>query len=368
MKARDWEWAEHNLPLLLASVVILMLVVVIQSFQIPKTERTVKVGCVLIGSRADGGWNESHYSGLLEACGTHGCELVVREGVPEEERAVVKAVDALVSRGCTVVYLTSFGHGAYVDTVARKYPRVAFFSIWTNSDAKNSTAYFARLYQVRYLAGIIAGAQSRTGVLGYVAAMPNPQANRGINAYAMGMRRANPEARLIVHFTGSWDDEAAERESVALLEERGADVITYHEDHPHAIREAEARGLFSVGYDTVYEAYSDRFLTAVMYNWKVLYKKVLGDYLSGRTNFSNDYWLGLEEDAVNLHRLSPLVSEATRYLVSTEKYRIMNESSVFSGVIYDNQGTLRCGDGERIRDHELFTAMDWFVEGVEIDE
>lgn len=119
-------------------------------------------------------------------------------------------------------------------------------------------------------------------MLGYVAAMPNSQTNRGINAYAMGILAANPEAQLIVRFTGSWDDEAEERKSVALLQEAGADVITYHTDRPYAIDEAEARGLMSVGYNAVDKEYSERFLTAVLYDWHRIYEKVLEDYFSGR--------------------------------------------------------------------------------------
>ncbi len=367
---RSKEWAGHNLPLLLACAVTLALVVVIQSFQLPGPERTETVGCVLVGSREDKGWNQSHYTGLLEACETHGCSLHVRELVPEDKTAVMRAVDSLVDEGCSAIYLTSFGYGDYINEVAKKYPRVAFFSIWGTTPARNAVTYFARLYQVRYLAGLIAGTESRTGVLGYVAAMPNSQTNRGINAYALGMRTANPDARLIVRFTGSWDDEKTERESVMSLAAQGADVITYHEDQPHVIREAERLGLMSVGYESVYEEYSDRFLTAALYDWKLLYKKVLGDYLSGRTNFSSGsgYWLGLEEDAVRMHTLSPRVSEKAIFLASMEKQRIMYDLTVFSGVIYDNEGRLRCGAGERIKDNELFTGMDWFVEGVEIYE
>ncbi len=361
-------WVAYNLPLLLAVGVILVLVVVIESFQLPKEERTTTVGVLLIGDRADNGWNESHYNGLEAACRANGCQLKVRDHVPEDREAVSRAVDSLVDEGCSVIFLTSFGHGAYVDTVSAKYPRVAFFSIWSNSKTRNSTTYFARLYQVRYLSGIIAGAQSRTGVLGYVAAMANSQTIRGINAYAMGMRFSNPEARLIVRFTGSWDDEATERESVALLEEKGADVITYHEDRPYVIDEAEKRGLFSVGYGNVSREYSDRFLTAALYDWEVLYGKVLGDYLSGRTNFASRYWLGLEENAVTMYRLSPLVSEQAAFLASMEKQRITNDFGVFSGIIYDNRGIRRCDSGEKIKDNELFLNMDWFAEGVEIYE
>ena len=362
------EWAARNLPLLLVGLISVVLIIVIRSFRLPETERQLTVGCVLIGTKEDMGWNENHYNSILNACRAHGCGFTVRESVAENNVAVSEAVAGLVKEGVNVIFLTSYGYGASMDELARANPRVAFFGIAGEGAAKNATTYFARLYHVRYLSGIIAGATSKTGVLGYVAAMPNAQTNRGINAYAMGVRFANPKARLIVRFTGSWDNEAAERESVALLQQQGADVITYHTDKPHSIDEAEKRGLMSVGYEAVHGDYSDRFLTAALYDWEVIYEKVLEDYLSGRTNFSNSYWLGLEDGAVAMHTLSPFVSERARFLASMEKQRIMNDRSMFSGVIYDNKGTLRCEDGERINDRELFTGMDWFVEGVEIYE
>ncbi|MBQ7155416.1 MAG: BMP family ABC transporter substrate-binding protein [Synergistaceae bacterium] len=362
------EWIVHDLPLLLVGVICVALVVVIRSFQLPETERRIVVGCVLVGSKDDKGWNESHSTGLSNACRIYDCGFIEWERVAETEATVSAAVRELVNSGANVIFLTSFGYGEYMDEIARKYPRVAFFGVSGEGAAKNSTTYFARLYQARYVAGIIAGAQSRTGVLGYITSTPNSQANRSINAYAMGMRVANPKARLIVRFTGSWEDEAAERESVVSLAEKGADVITYHEVKPYAVQEAEKMGLMSIGYDAVYEEYSDKFLTATLYNWEILYEKVLGDYVSGRSNFSNSYWLGFDEKAVDLYKLSPRVSPRIASLAYAEKQRIMNDRSVFSGVIYDNQGILRCDIGERISDHELFTGMDWFIEGVEIYE
>ncbi|MBQ2616650.1 MAG: BMP family ABC transporter substrate-binding protein [Synergistaceae bacterium] len=367
MKSKEW-MLHHNLPLLMVGLICIVLVVVIWSFQLPETERRIVVGCVLVGARDDKGWNESHSIGLSNACQTYDCGFMAWEWVAESEPTVSAAVRELVNDGANVIFLTSFGYGEYMDEIARKYPHVAFFGISGEGAAKNSTTYFARLYQARYIAGIIAGAESKTGILGYVTSTPNPQVNRSINAYAMGMRVANPKARLIVRFTGSWENKAAELESVILLAEKGADVITYHEDRPYAVQEAERLGLMSIGYDAVYEKYSDRFLTAALYNWKVLYEKVLGDYMSGRSNFSNSYWLGFDEGAVDLYPLSPRVSEKTAYLASVEKQRILENRSVFSGVIYDNKGNLRCDKDERISDHELFTGMDWFIEGVEIYE
>ncbi len=366
LKKRDL--VGHNLPLLLAGIVILTLVVLINSFQLPKTDSTVTVGCVLLGSKDDHGWNEGHYKGIYEASNLHNTFLKVCENVEEEREDLLNAVETLVSEGCTVVYLTSFGYGKFTDEISQKYPQVAFFSIWGNSIAKNCATYLPRLYQVQYLAGVIAGAQSKTGKLGFVAAMPNTQTSRSINSYALGVRFANPNARLIVKYTNTWSDEQKERESVDLLAKLGVDIVSFHQDTPYTINEAEKLGLYSIGYNTITENYSDRFLTAAVYNWKIIYKKTLGDYLKGKVNLSDDYWLTLEDNAVKLAPLSPQVTERARQLMEQEKERILNQRSVFSGIIYDNTGKLRCDKDERISDHELYYDMDWLVEGVEIYE
>ena len=366
MKTKDW--MRMNFPLVLIGMLFIILVVVIQSFQLPETKRQTVVGCVLVGDMTDNGWNYSHYQGLSAACRAHDVAIHSVDNVAENESATYAAIEELIDKGANVIYLTSFGYGQYVDAIARKYPNVAFFCISDKGEAKNCTSYFARLYQARYLAGIIAGKASKTGILGYVSAMPNSQTNRGINAYALGILAVNPEAQIIVRFTGSWDDEAEERKSVALLQQAGADVITYHADKPHAIKEAEKRGLLSIGCNAVAEQYSDRFLTAVVYDWQVVYEKVLGDYLSGRVNFNSSYWMGFKEGAVKLHPLSPVVSDEAAQVEAEKEQQLMLGQSVFSGVIYDNQGRLRCGEGERISDAELFSGMDWYVKGVRIYE
>ena len=78
--------------------------------------------------------------------------------------------------------------------------------------------------------------------------------------------------------------------------------------------------------------------------------------------------MGLQEKAVKLADFSPLVSDETKRLLAQESERIMTARDVFSGVIYDNAGRLRCEEDERISDEEMFAGMNWFVEGVENDK
>ncbi len=354
--------------LISAIVIVIVIIVMISTFRPDGSKDVVSVGAVLIGASDDNGWNESHYEGVKKACEENSCRMHIRMNIPEEEDKLKEAVSSLINEGCSCIFLTSYGYGEFLNSIAKEYPKIAFYFISGEGEASNCTTYFARMYQVRYLAGIVAGAASESGVLGYVTAMPIPETTRSINAYALGARKANPSAKLLVRYTGSWDDREAEEQAVRELSQAGADVITYHEDRPYAIDLADEMGLFTTGYDYVSGEYSNRFLTGAVINWDILYTRVLRDYLSGRANFSKDYWLGLAEDAVSLYPYSDMVTKDVKNLVSSEKERIKTTRDVFSGEIHDNSGVKRCGEDERISDDELFNHIDWYVEGVEVYE
>ncbi len=363
---------EKHLRILYFSLSLLVVVIiglVIHYFQVGGGDgKAVKAGGILIGSSDDRGWNESHCQGLISSCEKLSCSYQFKDNVPEEEAALREAVSELVTSGCNVIFLTSSGYGEYADAIAMEYPEVAFYTITGEGEAKNCTSFFARIYQVRYLSGIVAGATSRTGVLGYVAALPISETNRSINAFTLGARKVNPDARVLVRFTGSWNNEKKEILSVKQLADAGADLMTFHEDTPRVIETAEEMGLFSIGYDAVYADYSEKFLTAALFNWDLVYEKLLGDYLSGRANFSKSYWLGLKDEGVMLYPFSKLVDKTTIALVEEEKERIQTWQDVFSGEIRDNTGVLRCEENECISDEELFNGMNWFAEGVEVYE
>ncbi len=353
---------------LLATLLVVGIIVLINNFRASDEESVISVGAVFIGEPTDRGWNQSHYEGILQACDKQSCRIFTEFRVPEEKEPLEDAVSTLVSKGCSCIFLTSYGYGQFLDDFAADYPKIAFYDVSAMGTEPNCMSFFARMYQVRYLTGIIAGTFSESNILGYVTSTPVPETIRSINAYAMGIRVANPRARLLVKYTGSWDDREKEEIAVKELAEAGADVITFHEDRPYAIDLADEIGLYTTGYNAVYGEYSNRLLTSADTNWDMLYERILNDFLSGRANFSKDYWLGLSEDAVSLHPYSDLVARELRDFVASEENRIKTWRDVFSGEIYDNNGVLRCRKDERISDEELFLMMDWYVEGVEIYE
>lgn len=355
------------LLLVIAGVLLVVIIVSIFTFNSQK-EDTVKVGLILTGSAIDAGWNGMHYQGVRTACEELRAELIVKENVPEGTGECVAAVEALVKEKAEIIILSSYAYPTEVKDVVEKYPDVAFYGISAEYYAENMTSYFGRMYQARYLAGIVAGMKTESNHIGYVAAMPNSEVNRGINAFTLGVKSVNPEAVVTVAWTDAWEDAEKEKECAELLIKAGADVLTYHQNKHNVAKAADSAGVYSIGYNAAEKGLSDQYLTAAVWDWKAVYYQIIREYLQGRGNSVKRHWFGIETGVVALSEYSLQVDTGIKEQVENAKAEMAEGKDVFSGIIYDNEGTLRCGEGESISDEILLERMDWFVDGVVIYE
>lgn len=355
--------------LLVSAAVILLMIIVFILFTGYQKKSAPKVGLIITGSMEETGWNGAHYEGVKYACEKLGAKLLVKENVLEGTGDCKNAVHELAADGVGMIILSSYAYPEEVKDVVASYPEIAFYGISAEHYADNMTSYFGRIYQARYLAGIVAGMKTENNMIGYVAAMPNIEVNRGINAFTLGVRKVNPEATVNVIWTRTWDD--ADKETVAakqLIDEVGADVITYHQNKSYVARVADEAGIYSIGYNEKETGLSENYLTAAVWNWNELYYQILREYMQGKANSVKRHWYGIDTEVVALSAYSPLVDEDIRALVESSKKELYTGKDVFSGVIYDNTGQLRCNEGESISDEVLLEKLDWYVDGVVIYE
>lgn len=352
-----------------AGVIVLMIVLMITFAGQSQKEETPKIGFIMSGSMEETGWNGMHYDGVKYACDRLGAELLVKEDVKEFTGECNAAIKELVEDGTGMIILSSYGYSEEAKELVKEYPEVVFYVNSSEYHDVNMTSYFARMYQARYLAGVIAGLKTESNQVGYVAAMENNEVNRGINAFTLGVKRANPEAEVVVAWTGAWDDKEKEI-AVAndLIAQENADVLTYHQNQPNVAGAAEAAGVYSIGYHEAPANCSDKYLTTVMCKWGLVYEQIIREYLVGKANIKTNYWIGLEADAVGLSEYSAEVTEEIVAEVEKAKTQLLTENDVFSGIIYDNEGNIRCGEKENISDEVLLEKSDWFVEGVRFYE
>ena len=350
-------------------LILTPLIMVIFNFSYELEERREKIGFIILGDIKVAGWNKSQYDGIKTACDELGAELIVRDKVKENSGQCTEAIKNLIANGVGMIFLASYSYSREAQNLVGEYPHIAFATNSAEVHAKNMTAHFVRMYQARYLSGALAGMKTKSNVIGYVAAMPNTEVNRGINAFTLGVQRTNPQAKVVVMWTGSWQNEKIEAQHAErLIKEAGADVLTYHQDEDATAQVAEKFGADFIAYNAILNTKSEHYLTSVICHWNLYYADMIQRYLKGELNSVKNHWLGIDRGAVALSDYSPAVTQKMISRIDSLKQELINGNLIFMGKIYDNTGKIRCEAGEAISDDTLLEDINWLVKGVEILE
>ena len=326
------------------------------------TKENIKVAFLYVGTIGDLGYSYAHDQGRL-ALEAMGVTTTYVENVPESSECEV-TLRQLCDEGYNVIYATSFGHGEWVEKVAPDYPDVYFGHATGYITGDNYGNYMGRVYEARYLAGIVAALNSESGKIGYVAAMKIPEVIRGINAFTLGVRSVNPEATVEVVWTNTWFDVTIEKTAALELINKGCDLIAQHCDSTAPQLAAQEKGVKAIGYNSsTPTAAPAAYLTAPLFHWGVYYTQDVQAILDG-TWEGQTYWEGLSAGMVSLDTLTENCVEGTAEAVAAAEAAIKDGSIViFSGELKDNTGAVRVEAGLTMTDAEL-QAFDWFVEGV----
>ena len=365
---------DNRLKLLIAlggCIVMTIVFVLIFGFEADIKDRSnKKVGYFNIGSIEESGWSREHYKGLKAACDEFGLELLVRENIAENSGQAPVAIEELEDEGAGIIFMMSYNYPLEAKNLILEKRNTEFVANSSELRARNMTGGFARMYQGRYLAGALAGMKTKSNVIGYVAAMPNTEVCRGINAFTIGVKRTNPNAKVVVSWTGSWRNDEVEAEKAKnLIQKANADILTYHLDYYKAVADtAEGLGVDFIAYNLELEGYSNHYLTSIVCNWDMFYKELLKLYLKNELNTVTNYWSGIKQGIVTLSKYSDSVTQEQRDRIEFLRQELLNFKKVFVGPLYDIQGNLRCGEGESISEHVLLERMNWFMKGVEFLE
>lgn len=327
--------------------------------------KDVKAAFVYVGPVGDAGWTFAHNEGRKQMAELpYVTETNYIESVPEGAEST-RIITSLAQKGYNLIFTTSFGYMDPTLEVAAKYPDITFMHCSGYKTSDNMGTYFGRMYQPRYLAGVVAGKMTESNILGYAAAFPIPEVIRGINAFTLGARSVNPDVVVKVVWTQTWFDPAKERDAAESLLDVGADVITMHQDTPAPMQAAEKRGKYAIGYNTdMSSMVPGAWLTAPVWNWGAVYTKAAEQVHNG-TWKSEQIWGGIEEGIVDLSPMSDLVPADVQTIVNDTRSKIISgELKVFAGEIKDNKGNIAVEAGKELSDGEML-GMNFLVEGVQ---
>jgi len=352
--------------LFILTVVLLVILTVASGIFAQETEEsTFEVAFVYVAPIGDLGWTFAHDQGRLaleEAFDDVSTTFIenVPEG-PESERVIRN----FAQQGADLIITTSFGYMDPTITVAEEFPDIQFVHISGFKTADNVSTVFGRMYQPRYLSGLVAGATTESDIVGYVAAFPIPEVIRGINAFARGVQEVNPDAEVRVVWTNTWFGPPQEKEAAEALLAVGADVIAQHQDTTEPQKAAADAGGVSISYNTVMSDFvGDTVLTGPIWDWGVKYVEIVEQVMEGTYDSSESYWGDLNDGIIDLAPFSENVPEDVQELVAEERERIESgQWDIFCGPLVGANGALVVEEGNCLTDEEML-SMDYFIEGV----
>jgi basic membrane protein A len=354
-------------------------------------QKTLKAGFVYVGPIGDYGFTNAHDVGRKYAeSQLPWLKTVYVESVPENDSS--RIIDRLIQEEkCDVVFTCSFGYMDDTIKAGEKYPNKLFMHCSGFKQSANVGTYFAELYQMYYLNGLMAGALTKSNKVGYVGAFPTSEVLRHIDAYALGVKAVNPKAKLQVRWINNWYDPQKAKEAAEALIADGADCLAFTEDSPAVIEAGEAHSkagkqIYTFSHYSPMEKFGpDSVISGELVDWGPMYVKILTDIRDGKWTNADIWWLAKEKAAllggeigepINPKFVDALKAKTTKsadfgelsvYDLIMKRYEQMQSGreafDPFVGPIKDNKGAVRIAEGAMGSKAELL-SIDYFVDNI----
>ncbi len=329
----------------------------------------LKIAFAYVGPVGDGGWTFAHDNGRKALEAEFGDKIVTSfvENVPESADAE-RVLRDMAGQGNQLIFGTTFGYMEPMLKVATDNPGVKFEHATGYKQADNMRTYDSRTYEGAYMAGVIAGAMTKSNTLGVVGSIPIPEVIRNINAFTLGAQSSNPKVKTKVVWVNGWFDPPKETEAATSLINGGADVLFQNTDSPAVLKTAEAKGKRAFGWDSDMTAYGPKaHLASAVINWGPYYIKATKEALDGswKAGAGTHSWWGVKEGAIDIVSMAEDVPAETKAKVEEVKKGLADGSFViWKGPITDNAGKVQVAQ-DSVADDKFLGGLNFYVKGVE---
>ncbi|WP_397535666.1 BMP family ABC transporter substrate-binding protein [Roseateles sp.] len=334
----------------------------------PKPE-PLKIAFAYVGPVGDGGWTFAHDNGRKAVEKEFGDKVVTSfvEKVPEAADAE-RVFRDMVSQGNKLIFGTTFGYMEPMLKVAVDAKDVKFEHGTGYKQADNLRTYDSRTYEGAYMAGVIAGAMTKSNTLGVVGSIPIPEVIRNINSFTMGAQSTNPKIKVKVVWVNEWFNPPKETEAAQSLINGGADVLMQNTDSSAVLQTAEKNGKYAFGWDSDMTAYGPKaHLGSAIINWGPYYIATVREVLDGKwtAGAGKNSWWGVKEGAIDMVSVAEIVPADIKAKVDTIRAGLKDGSfSIWKGPIVGQDGKEILKKDE-IADDKFLSGVNFYIKGVE---
>ena len=321
--------------------------------------RPSKVRAAFLFNRSieDSAWNYWHNLGRLEAEEKLGDKVETAARIVPSRADFSGAIDDLISEGYTAIFATSPVMLNSSIQPALEHPDVHFLCCSLLSNYKNIRTYYIRFYEAKFLLGLAAGILSDNGKIGYIADYPIHGTPSAANAFALGARMVNPNAKIYLNwFSASWFDAKKPFEDPEIRVICNRDITAPN----HTARDY---GLYLRSGDEIVN------MATLIPRWGLFYRTIIEMIQNGTFNPAENkqtvtnYWWGLGSRIIDVAFSARFDPYAARIISHFRQELREGSFSPFEGEIRDQAGTLRCDADRRLTPAEIL-CMDYLVDNI----
>ncbi|MFN8376293.1 MAG: BMP family protein [Anaerolineae bacterium] len=274
----------------LISVLVVALVLLTLT-GIVRAQEPVRVAIVMPSTITDISWSQSLYEGLVrvqeEMGGEGALEIAYTEGM-FDVTAAAGALRDYAEQGYDIVIAHGTQYGTSLFELAPDYPDTSF--AWgTSTDVgaaqglTNIFAYEAAAQEGGYVNGVMAGLMTESNKIGIVGPIPAGDALLYINGFQQGVHASNPDAEVLLAYTGSFGDTAAAAEVAQTQVSAGADILTgTAQQVVGAIDVAQASGALWFGTQADQSPnWPDTVVSSQVYDWAPMFRDMIAQRQNG---------------------------------------------------------------------------------------
>ena len=271
--------------------------------------------------------------------------------------------DLINNQGVEVIFTTTANMVSASLKMAIKYPNVKILNCSLNTSHRYIRTYYARLYEAKFLSGMIAGSLTETDKIGYLTDYPIYGEIANINAFALGARMVNPRVKVYLKWTTLKETEHKDDIYRSYYE----DGIDYLSDQD-MITPKKASRQFGMYRLTDGEPEN---ITMTANNWGILYERIINIIMKGNWGSADaeseskpiNYWWGMSAGVVDIILSGKIPSDLRRLVNIFRDLIIKDEFSPFEGLVVSQDGEVRSEDGVELQTEDII-KMNWLVDNV----
>lgn len=329
----------------------------------PLGGRKLKIAFVHDRRMSESGWTYGHELGRMHVEDVFGDKISTSAYfLQDEERDISELLEDVIGGGADIIFTANQKFLAASLKAAIEHKDVKILNCSVGQPHTSIRTYYGRLFEAKYVAGMIAGAMTENNKIAYRANFPIYGTMAEINAFALGARMSNPRAQVWLHWDSLKDrehlDDLLDREDISVVS--GNDMI-----RPGV--EGTVYGLFIRKGGKIVN------LAAPLWNWGKFYERIISDIIRGnwdsgdniKTKAAVNYWWGISSGVIDLV-LSKNLPEGVRRLAEAMKRQIADEEwqlNPFSGKLALQDGTVIGSEMGALPAQEVIT-MNWLVDGI----